>query len=142
MEIFSAEGFRKRLAGIVEKSSQLGTAESQSVMDECVFLLSQIPNVYSDDLDRKNLWERIASGVEVSIAKCGGDIETFVNYLLEHVKAQPSRVAALDSLSNFLAMLQTRPKEWKETFLNTMSKKKFVIVVFARERWNLNKGNV
>ena len=139
MEILSAEGFRKKLAGVVDPRQGKTNTESKEVQDECVFFLSCLPTMYSDDLDRKALWERIGSGIEVSSAKCGGDVEIFINSILQHIKAESSNVAASKHLSLFLSMLETRPDAWKKEFLSTMQKKKFVLVVHARERWNLNK---
>jgi hypothetical protein len=139
MNIYTAEEFRHELAGIAEKQKPMDDTEKKDVMDECIFFLSILPFVYSDDLDRKELWNRITSGISVSLAKCGGDLNVFVNGILDFIKADPARVAALQSLSTFLSMCETRPEEWKQAFLMTMGKKKFVLTVFARERWNLNK---
>jgi len=96
--------------------------------------------MFSDDLDRKTLWERIGNGMMTSIAKSGGDFETFVNCCIEYIKAEPGKVAANENLESWLGMALSRPKEWKNQFMRTIEKKNFLVLLKARARWNENKG--
>jgi len=98
-----------------------------------------MPSLFGDDLDRKTMWDRIASGVKTSIAKCNGDIEEFVSYLLEHVKAESAYVAANEKLLAFITVAKEREASWRDDFLYTIEKKLFVLLVLAREKWNERK---
>lgn len=108
--------------------------------DETVNYVSILPEVFSDDLDRKTLWERIGNGILVSLAKAGGDFELFINFCLEFIKAESGKVAANENLSMFINVAMSRPVEWKNQFLSTIEKKHYLIIVKARARWNENKG--
>jgi hypothetical protein len=108
--------------------------------DETVNFVSILPEVFSDDLDRKTLWERIGNSLLVSLAKAGGDIELFINFCLEFIKAESGKVAANENLSSFINIAMSRPTEWKNQFLSTIEKKHYLIVVKARARWNENRG--
>lgn len=108
--------------------------------EEIVRFVSILPEVFSDDLDRKTLWERIGNGLIASLAKAGGDFELFINFCLEYVKADSSKVAANENLSAFINSALIRSPEWKVQFLTAIEKKHYLIVVKARARWNENKG--
>lgn len=108
--------------------------------DEIVRFVSILPEVFSDDLDRKTLWERIGNGIIASLAKAAGDFELFVNFCLDYVKADSGKVAANENLSNFVNSALIRPAEWKTQFLAAIEKKHYLIVIKARAKWNENKG--
>lgn len=108
--------------------------------DEIVRFVSILPEVFSDDLDRKTLWERIGNGLVTSLAKAGGDFELFINFCLDYVKADSGKVAANENLNMFIESALIRPDEWKTQFLTSIEKKHYLIIVKARARWNENKG--
>lgn len=110
------------------------------IKEEAIKFCSTLPKLFSDDLDRKTLWERIGNGIVSAVKKCGGDYEEFVNLTLEYIKAEPGKVAACEELEHFLYSMETKPKEWRKEFLRVMEKKFNVILVYARQRWNDQKG--
>jgi hypothetical protein len=107
--------------------------------DEAIRFISILPEIFSDDLDRKTLWERIGNGLKNSISKSNGDFETFINNSIEFIKADPGKVAANENLEMFLSASLTRPKEWRQQFLRIIETKYFLLIVKARARWNQNK---
>jgi hypothetical protein len=115
--------------------------ETKGLTDEIVRFVSILPEVFSDDLDRKTLWERIGNGIITSLAKAGGDFGLFINSCLDYVKADSGKVAANENLSTFINSALIRPREWKTQFLTVIEKKYYLIVVKARARWNENKGD-
>lgn len=102
-------------------------------------LCSTFATLYSDDLDRKALWERIGNGLVVCSAKSGGSVEKFVDTMLDYVKASPGKVASSKALENFVDMMAVRPKEWHEVFLRYCEEKHFILIVKARALWNSQK---
>jgi len=98
-----------------------------------------LPKLFSDDFDRKTLWERIGNGVTASVKKCGGDYEEFVNLVLEFVKAEPGKTAACEELEWFLTSMEMKTPEWKSEFLRLMEKKYNILLVYARQKWNIFK---
>ena len=114
--------------------------EEKIVKDEAIKLCSILPELFSDDFDRKTLWERIGNGIISASKKCGGDYELFVNLVLEYIKADPGKTAACQGLSMFLEGMEMKNEEWKKQFLFIMEKKSSIILVYARNLWNANKG--
>ena len=110
------------------------------IKDEAIKFCSTLPELFSDDFDRKTLWERIGNGIVSASKKCGGDYEEFVNLILEFIKADPGKVAASHGLSMFLEGMEIKSKEWKAQFLKLMETKYNIILVYSRTRWNMNKG--
>jgi len=108
--------------------------------DETVSFVSILPEIFSEDFDRKTLWERIGNGLTVSLAKAGGDFDLFINFCFEYLKADSGKVAANENINAFINSAMSRPVEWKNQFLSTIEKKHYLIVVKARARWNENKG--
>lgn len=108
--------------------------------EEIVRFISILPEIFSDSLDRKTLWDRIGNGLLSSLSKSGNDIEQFINLNLEFIKAEPGKVAANENLGLFISMVLSRSEEWKIQFLRTIEKKHFLIIVKARQLWNENKN--
>jgi hypothetical protein len=116
--------------------------EKTIVKDEAIKFCSILPELFSDDFDRKTLWERIGNGITASVKKCGGDYEEFVNLVLEYIKADHGKLASNDGLSYFLKSMETKNKDWHDAFIRIMSKKSKVVLVYARNLWNSKKGGV
>lgn len=116
--------------------------EEKVIRDEAIKFCSILPELFSDDFDRKTLWERIGNGIVSASKKCGGDYEEFVNLILEFIKADPGKVASSDGLNMFLIGIDSRPSEWKNHFLYLMSKKYNIILVYSRTRWNARKAGI
>jgi len=114
--------------------------EQKVIKEEAIKFCSTLPKLFSDDFDRKILWERIGNGIISSIKKCGGDYEEFVNLILEFIKADPGKVAACEELEYFLDSMNLKPDEWKEAFLKMMERKYNIILVYSRQLWNSKKA--
>jgi len=114
--------------------------EERVIKDETIKFCSILPELFSDDFDRKTLWERIGNGIKSASKKCGGDYEEFVNLVLEFIKADPGKVASCHGLSVFLEGMEMKSKEWKDMFLYILDKKYNIILVYSRNRWNMSKG--
>ena len=135
MEMLSAEEFRKKLAGIVDKSKTISEAENKDIKEAAINFCRLLPELFSDDFDRKTLWTRIGNGIISSIKKCGGDYEEFINLTLEFIKADPGKTAENNKLELLLGFILDKPDEWKNEFLRIIEKKHNVILVYARQAW-------
>lgn len=138
IELMSAEEFRLKLAGLTDPSI-ISEGVKENLLNEAVDFVSELPVFYSDDLDRKALWERIGNGLLVAVHKCNGDVELFVNQLLIYIKADTVKVAASDKLSNLIYTFSTRDKAWKESFLNVFNNYHYLVIVKSRMAWNNRK---
>jgi hypothetical protein len=113
--------------------------EMKVIKDEAVKLCLALAEVFSDDLDRKTLWERIGNGLAVCSIKCGGDWELLLEGMLEYVKADPGKVAANEKLEHWAGSMSVKPKEWKQEFIRLCETKRMFLIVMARQRWNFEK---
>lgn len=114
--------------------------EEKVVKDEAIKFCSILPELFSDDFDRKTLWDRIGNGIKSASKKCGGDYEEFVNLVLEFIKSDPGKTAACERLSFFLSGMESKGKIWEKEFLRIMDKKHNIVLVYARNLWNSKKG--
>lgn len=105
------------------------------IKDEAIKLCLILAELFSGDLDRKTLWERIGNGLAVCSAKCGGDWELLLEGLLEFVKADPASVAANKKLEIWIDLMTLKPQEWKEQFIRICETKRMIIIVKARQQW-------
>lgn len=96
---------------------------------------SILPELFSDELDRKSMWTRIGEGIVSASKKCGGDYEIFVNYVLEFILAVPGMTAANSRLEEWLLSMESYDEEDKKEFLRVVSRKNNVILVYARQLW-------
>ena len=136
----SPEEFRKKLAGLTDPARRLPVTELDVIKDEAVKLCLILAELFSDDLDRKTLWERIGNGLAVCAAKCGGDWELLLEGLLEFVKADPGRVASNKKIGMWIDLMALKPQEWKDQFIRVCEAKRMLLVVKARQLWNSQKA--
>lgn len=140
MKMLSAEEFRKKLAGVVDQSQNLSEEENKDIKEAAINFCSLMPELFSEDFDRKTLWKRIGNGVVTSIKKCGGDCEEFINLALEFIKADPGKTAENKRLELLLNFINDKSEEWKVAFLRIIEKKYNVILVYARQAWRQKVG--
>ena len=136
------EKFRKELAGLTDPATRLPDMDLDVIRHEVINLCLISAELFSEDLDRKTLWERIGHGLETGVAKCGGDWEILVEDLLEYIKANPGEVAANAKMKNLMTDMALKPREWKDQFIRLCETKRMFILVEARDLWNSmkNKG--
>jgi len=98
-----------------------------------------LAELFSDDLDRKTLWERIGNGLSVCAIKCGGDWELLLEGLFNFIKADPGKVASNQKINAWIESMSLHPQEWKNEFIRICETKRMFLVVKARQRWNIGK---
>ena len=97
---------------------------------------SVLARLYSDSLDRTQIWGRIGSALTTSGAKVSdGDIDRFVSLCLEHIDADPVQAAACDALTQILQTAAVRPQEWRQEFIHYIMTHHFAVVTHSRARW-------
>lgn len=102
-----------------------------------------LPAVFGDTLDRMTLWDRIASGIQSGYAKTfSGDLELFVQHVLEHIKAEASRVVACDRICNVQERLYDLDNDDRQAWLTYLVTHLVPTLVFARKEWKSSIGGV
>jgi hypothetical protein len=108
----------------------------EAIREETTKFTLNLANLFSDDFDRKTLWERIGNGLINCVKKSNYNLELFVNLILEYIKAEPGKVAANEYLESFLFTMKTRPVENVERFLKYIEQKHFLVIIKARHHYN------
>ncbi|WP_078124028.1 hypothetical protein [Leptospira alexanderi] len=134
IEQITAEEFRRKLAGLEDKD-KLNNNDKQNLKDEAIRLATIFAKLFSDDLDRMTLWNRIGSAMISACSKANDDLELFVNCCLEHIKAESSHVAASEELAQIILSFETKTVTWKKQFISYVSKNHYIILVYARAKW-------
>jgi hypothetical protein len=139
IQLLSADEFRRELAGLNSASflPQETEEEMKNAAIEMCYFLAQL---YSKDMDRVNLWERIGNGLKICSEKCGGDWEAMLSMLLDYVGANSGAVAGNVNILNFIAAVEKKPEEWHTKFVRLCGNKHFIIVVHARQAWKNKEG--
>jgi hypothetical protein len=136
----NSSDFFKKLTNISEISLVSGSNYSDDVfVDEACRFISELPLIFSDQLDRMTMWDRIGNGIETSISKSGGNFRLFVNYIIDYIKADYSKFAAHSTLNNIINAYELREKEWQRMFIDNMKKFSFLIIAKSRQMWNNKK---
>jgi hypothetical protein len=138
MDKISPEQFRLKLASLVDDSKKSEIIQ-QSLLDEAVDFVSELPRFFSEDFDRMTLWERIGNGLLAASAKADNNCDLFINSILSYIKASHSSVAASDRLAAFVAMFNTRDDVWKRDFIRQFQTYHYLIIIKSRTAWNDKK---
>ena len=130
-----ANEFRRRLAGLSSPDLyDMGQAEPLA-RDLCVLMARH----FGHDLDRKTLWDRIASGLETAAAKNPNGGSRLVNDALDHVRADPASVARDDDAGRMIAKLAS-DEEAGRSLARYINRSLYVAIVLGRQAWEENKA--
>lgn len=128
MITLNPEKFRQKIAGLKTEEKK------DDVNMKIIKLVSLLPMVYSENLERMKMWPRIANGLEASIAKSDGTVVRFYNEVLRFIKAEPGKVAANEEIHE----AYTAVKDHVEV-LDYTSNNIYTIIVEARRAWKMRQ---
>lgn len=114
------------------------------IKDTAIRMCVALAAVFSDDLDRLTLWNRIGSALNTALAKSEpNDCYQFFNHCLDHVKADHNATATHVLCKRVIALLETIVKmKVEQQLLEYIRKYHFLIVAMAREEWQIEKKNL
>lgn len=135
LETLDTEAFRRRLAGLVDPSEELGPEAEEVIRLKAISFCAALPEVFGPELDRKTLWDRIGSGIETALAKAAGDYQQFYGEVLRHIKATPGRAAANERLGDVLLWLSSAESEERDAWLRYLGSHLIPVLTFARMEW-------
>lgn len=132
---------RQHLAGMIDPSEAVTTTTRETLRLLAIEFCACLPAVFGDSLDRMTLWDRIASGIQSGYAKTvSGDLELFVQHVLEHIKADASRVVANERMCDIQERLYGLEAEERQHWLTYLQTHLVPTLVFARKEWKLSIG--
>lgn len=140
-ESIDANEFRQRLAGLIDPRGANETVFADEIRERAIAFVVGLCEVFNaKSLDRKTIWERVGSALETAHAKTVGvDVEFFVSRALEHVLAEPGRVAASAALGETIAWLHERTEAERQAWLTYLSQKRYAVLIHARAVREQNK---
>jgi len=138
MTVLSANEFRQRLAGVIAPTLQV--EDREEAKKDAIRFVSILPELFSKDLDRISMWERIGNGLSSAVKKCGGELDEFVNLSLEFIKASPGDIAANERLGEWLNSSLAQSRNYKLALIRSFESRMNVILVYGRQKWNKRSG--
>lgn len=139
LESLNPQEYRLKLAGLFDPGRKPDRLDDTSVRLSAIDFVIVLCEVFSSDLDRKTLWNRIGTALETGIAKCGGSVMSFVHYALEHVKADKTLVAVHPKLSQMVQTWEHQPPEWSKNFLAYIRHNIYTLLIHSRSEWQAKK---
>lgn len=134
--VIDTQEFRRRVAGLIDPQRKTGAAEEASVKEEAKQLCLILCDLFSDSLDRLTLWDRMASALITSAAKCDdGDTDRFAALCLEHVKADPAAAARHEGFAAWVTVMSSRDDAYRQAFVRHVAQKAPIVLVHARNAW-------
>ena len=121
----------------VDPDRRLSAAEPENIRQEAVRVVTGYCCLFGASLDRKTLWDKIATALASACAKVGGegDIDRWIDLCLEHIRAEPGNVVRLKTFTDLRESLRTRDEPWRRAFLRYVENHRFAVLAYSRARW-------
>ena len=132
MQLYSADQFRKKLAGLESPECRFSDLELEDLKETGVELVGALRSVFGK-LDPKTCWERISNGLTIAAAKSRGKGDEFIAELLDYVKAEPNVVVGNDKLRQINAKILMFPPEKQRMFIRTCVRFRMLMCLEARD---------
>lgn len=134
----TCEEFRRRLAGLVvdDDITTLDAdvlAEQRNMAMQIGLLLARHYN--RDMLDRMKIWQRLESALRVGVSQAQGDAAAMLSTMLEHVKAEASRVSGDPHFQALLTRLCKLSNHQLEGLRRYIGQTIYAVIVFTRQAW-------
>lgn len=92
-----------------------------------------LPAVFGQELDRMTMWDKIASAIQSGYAKTvDGDIDLFVQHVMESIKADPSKAVACELLTDSIDNLHKLDEQDRQDWLTYLVTHLIPVLVHAR----------
>lgn len=132
----STEDLRAMLAGLVDPQAQKPEFYEVQAKLLAVNFCASLPSVYGSTLDRMKMWEKIGSALQSGYAKtAGGDVDLFVNHVLDSIQADMGRVVASAKLEEALNDLQLLPQNDRQDWLQWLISHLAPVLLEARRQY-------
>lgn len=92
-----------------------------------------LPSVFGQELDRMTMWDKIAAAIQSGYAKTvSGDIDLFVQHVLESIKADPAKAVACELLTDSIDNLHKLDEQDRQDWLTYLVTHLIPVLVHAR----------
>lgn len=137
----STEQLRQRLASLIDPHAEKPEWYAEVAKGMAIQFCSALPNVLGDSLDRMTMWDKIAAAIQSGYAKTvSGDVDLFVQHVLESIRADPSKAVACERLTDAIDELHRLPEKERQDWLDYLVTHLIPVLVDARRAYNDSKG--
>jgi hypothetical protein len=100
---------------------------------------ASLPSVFGESLDRMTMWDKIAAAIQSGYAKTvSGDLDLFVQHVLESIQADPAKAVACERLTDAIDELQRLPEQERQDWLQYLVTHLIPVLVYARRDWKVS----
>lgn len=130
----NTEQLRQLLAGLIDPQDEKTEWYSQYAKPVAVEFCAALPQVFSESLDRMTMWDKIAAAIQSAYAKTvSGDIDLFVQHVLESIKADASKAISNEKMVHAIESLQMLPEHERQDWLSYLVTHLIPVLVAARK---------
>lgn len=129
----TTDQLRKRLAGLVDPQCAKPEWYAEIAKTLAIDFCAALPAVFGQNLDRMTMWDKIAAAIQSGYAKTvSGDLDLFVQHVLESIQADPAKAVACEKLTTAIDALQDLPEQERQDWLRYLVTHLIPVLVHAR----------
>ena len=136
LQFISSEEYRRKLAGLIDREAETRELDRERIRNTAIRFASLLPRLVGEEIDRKTMWERIASAIESAVAKTPGtDWELFCEHVLKHILADSDKASADAEFHDLLVTVREWAPADREQLLEYFQTRLLTVLSFARNSW-------
>ena len=136
LQSIDTKGLRAQLAGLQDPQAAKPEFYAEQAKVLAVNFCKCLPAVFGKELDRMSMWDKIGAAITSGYAKtAGGDIDLFVNHVLQSIQASHSRVAACTALEDAINDMNMLPANERQDWLHYVVTHLSPLLVLARREY-------
>lgn len=133
LEHLDTNELRQRLACLIDPVAEKATWFDDVARDIAIQFCASLPAVFGDALDRMTMWDKIAAAIQSAYAKTvSGDLDLFVQHVLESIKAEPARAVANEKFNRAIDSLSALHGQERQDWLQYLATHLIPVLVHAR----------
>jgi len=137
----STEQLRQRLASLIDPQGEKPEWYAEVAKGMAIQFCASLPSVFGESLDRMTMWDKIAAAIQSGYAKTvSGDLDLFVQHVLESIHADPAKAVACERLTDAIDDLQRLPEQERQDWLRYLVTHLIPVLVYARRDHKDNMG--
>lgn len=133
VENLTTEQCRQRLAGLIDPQPERAEWYAGAAKELSIDFVSCLPSVFGSELDRKTMWNKIPAAIQSAHAKTvSGDIDLFVQCVLESLQADASQAVCNERLIHAIERMQSLNEKERQDLIAYMASHLITVCVHAR----------
>lgn len=136
LPVRSREDFRKALAGLADPDRKMTPGDNAAFREQARQVVICLCLLWGKELDRKTIWSVIESSIRAACHKVGdGDLDRWLDMLLERVKANVSLVVRLKALQALREQFRSVDEAHRKAFLRWVETHIYAVMAYGHDGW-------